>query len=1013
MESADLKAILTQASAEVHGPVEISCPSPSHRLGMRLRFFIGVFMDDLFEAIRESASKETWSRGVELARQDSVTGDRSTDEEIVLRVLDRRSGVSAVVTLLPQDLDWNRDCSCKGDPCHHVAAAVIALKRAQEQGQELPKSKTASGTILHALTRDQGALHFERVIQCDGQRQLLTVPLTSISTGRVLSVPVTPTKIDLGIESALQGDRRGRLNASTWNRIFPYLSEAELTLDGQACKASREPLGLIILIHDQGLGIHVQGKRDPRITETFSNGVVLAGDCLHPQAVLQLDPEERQMLANGYNVALRDLEKFSSEVLPKLELRFQVEKKASNLPKFVEAEARLELNLESRGHELWLQPGIVYGDPPIAHIRDGVFRATGQEVPIRDTDSERRLKDELWRQWGMELYQGKFYGTNEALRLVEQLKDWKGTISGDGFRQFRSHGKLKGLLHWENDRLHLDFALDARSGQGSTSRVDALAALQAWERGASLVPLLDGGFAHLPQDWLKSCGQKILDLLLAQQQKESLPKAALPQVIQLFDEQKLATPPELEAFRRLRHFDFATAVPALPPLFKAELRSYQKQGVAWLMHLQSLGLGALLADDMGLGKTVQAIAALAPAGNLIIAPTSVLPNWKRELERFRPNLRVCMYHGSQRQWDPEAQVILSSYGLLRSEEETFVKRSWTCIVLDEAQTIKNPESKVAQVAQKIPGTFRLALSGTPVENRLDDLWSLFAFLNPGLLGARKEFRERFSRPIEEGQQVVAERLRHMIRPFILRRLKREVAPELPPRIEKVLYAELWPEERQLYTAIQATTQQDIVDRLAEGGSVIEALEALLRMRQACCHPALLPHQSATHSSKLTVLMESLEVALAEGHKALVFSQWTSLLDLLEPILQTAGLSYLRLDGTTSNRQAIVDSFQAVDGPPVLIMSLKAGGVGLNLTQADHVFILDPWWNPAAQDQAADRAHRIGQDRTVMIHPIVALDSVEEKILELQAIKRNLAAAAIGDGAVIPSLTREDLLHLLS
>jgi SNF2 family DNA or RNA helicase len=300
-----------------------------------------------------------------------------------------------------------------------------------------------------------------------------------------------------------------------------------------------------------------------------------------------------------------------------------------------------------------------------------------------------------------------------------------------------------------------------------------------------------------------------------------------------------------------------------------------------------------------------------------------------------------------------------------------------------------------------------------VENRLDDLWSLFAFLNPGLLGGRKDFRERFSRPIEDGQEAVADRLRLIIKPFILRRLKRDVAPELPPRIEKVLYAELWPEERQLYTALQAATRRDVVEKLQAGGSVIEALEALLRMRQACCHPALLPQQSAPHSSKLTVLMESLEVALAEGHKALVFSQWTSLLDLLEPILETAGMRYLRLDGSTSDRQAVVDAFQNPDGPPILIMSLKAGGVGLNLTQADHVFILDPWWNPAAQDQAADRAHRIGQDRTVMIHPIVALDSVEEKILELQAAKRALAAAAVGEGAAIPSLTRNELLELLT
>jgi superfamily II DNA or RNA helicase len=967
-------------------------------------------MEDLFEAIRENASKDAWSRGVELARQDAVTGDRSTDEEIILRVLDRKTGVSAVITLLPNDLDWNRDCACKVDPCPHVTAAIIALKRAQEQGQELPKSKTAAGTIVHALTRDHGALHFERVINLDGQLQLLTVPLTSISTGRVTSLPVTPTKIDLAVESALQGDRRGRLQAATFARILPLLVDADVTLDSKPCTVKREALGLVIAVRDEGIGIHVQGKRDSRITETFSNGVVLSAEGLHPQAELHLDPEERQMLVNGFHVPLRDLEKFCSETLPKWERRFRIENTAKNMPKFVDVEARLDLYLEARGNELWLQPGIIYGDPPIARIRDGVFRPTGSEVPIRNPDLERKLKDDLWRQWGMELYQGRTYAAPEAIRMVEHFKNWDGTISGDGFRQFRKMGRLKADVKWQNGQLALDMELE---GQPGKNQVDGAAALKAWERGESLVPLLDGGFAELPHDWLARFGKQVLDLLLTQENKESLPKAALPQVIQLFEDQGQESPPDLAAFRRLRHFDFHNADVRLPAHFKAELRAYQKQGVAWLQHLQKLEMGALLADDMGLGKTVQAIATLAPLGNLIIAPTSVLPNWKRELERFRPDLRVTVYHGPQRQWDPTADVVLTSYGLVRSEEERFGDPTWNTLVLDEAQTIKNPESRIAQAVQKLKGRFRLALSGTPVENRLDDLWSLFAFLNPGLLGGRKDFRERFSRPIEDGQAAVAERLRQIIKPFILRRLKRDVAPELPPRIEKVLYAELWPEERQIYTALQAATRRDVVEKLQAGGSVIEALEALLRMRQACCHPALLPQQEAPHSSKLTVLMESLEVALAEGHKALVFSQWTSLLDLLEPILQTAGMRYLRLDGSTTDRQAVVDAFQNVDGPPILIMSLKAGGVGLNLTQADHVFILDPWWNPAAQDQAADRAHRIGQDRTVMIHPIVALDSVEEKILELQAAKRALAAAAVGEGAVIPSLTRDDLLQLLA
>ncbi|MCX6130162.1 MAG: DEAD/DEAH box helicase, partial [Proteobacteria bacterium] len=661
---------------------------------------------------------------------------------------------------------------------------------------------------------------------------------------------------------------------------------------------------------------------------------------------------------------------------------------------------------------LLLQPGIVYGDPPIASIREGVFRPSGREVPIRDHAGERRLKDELWRQWGMELYQGRLYAPETGIRLVEQLSKWQGTISGDGLQQFRNYGPVEAKLQWRDGHIDCEFQFAQADAKHKAQQLDVHKALAAYERGESLVPLLDGGFAELPMDWFAQFGQQLRDLLLAQEQNEVLPASAKVQALDLLEGLGHEIPPDLAPLRKLRSFTLHEAKAHLPEGFNAELRGYQSQGVAWLQHLQELELGALLADDMGLGKTVQAIAVL-PRGSLVIAPSSVIPNWHRELQRFRPNLKVHVYHGSQRHWQDDADIVISSYGLLRSDQESFYQRPWQAVVLDEAQIIKNPESKVAQAARQLQAKFRLALSGTPVENRLDDLWSLFSFINPGLLGSRKDFRERFSRPIEEGQGQIAQGLRQMVRPFILRRLKREVAPELPPRIEKVLYAELWPEERQLYQTIQAATQQDLIDRLQMGASVIEALEALLRLRQACCHPGLIPQQSALHSSKLTVLMESLDVALAEGHKALVFSQWTSLLDRLEPILETAGIKFLRLDGSTQDRQSIVDQFQAEDGPPVLIMSLKAGGVGLNLTQADHVFILDPWWNPASQDQAADRAHRIGQTKTVMIHPIVALGTVEEKILELQAVKRSLAAAALGEGAVLPSLTREDLMYLLS
>jgi SNF2 family DNA or RNA helicase len=306
----------------------------------------------------------------------------------------------------------------------------------------------------------------------------------------------------------------------------------------------------------------------------------------------------------------------------------------------------------------------------------------------------------------------------------------------------------------------------------------------------------------------------------------------------------------------------------------------------------------------------------------------------------------------------------------------------------------------------------VALSGTPVENRLEELWSLCHFTNPGLLGGRSDFRDRYESPIGGGDASASSRLRARLRPIVLRRLKREVVPELPPRTDVTLYCELDEAERNIYDAVRAAAQHEVLSQLAAGGNLLAVLELLLRLRQAACHPALIPGQRANSSSKVERLLEALEEAVADDHKALVFSQWTSLLDLVEPHLVEAAIPFLRLDGSTRDRAGVVAEFQSNEGPPVMLVSLKAGGTGLNLTRADHVFLLDPWWNPKVEDQAADRAHRIGQDRPVMVYRMVAKDTVEEAILGLQERKRAIADQALGEADQASSLTREDLLMLL-
>jgi SNF2 family DNA or RNA helicase len=446
----------------------------------------------------------------------------------------------------------------------------------------------------------------------------------------------------------------------------------------------------------------------------------------------------------------------------------------------------------------------------------------------------------------------------------------------------------------------------------------------------------------------------------------------------------------------------------------ATLRPYQRAGVDWLTFLRGAGLGGVLADDMGLGKTLQAMCTFtAGEKTLVVAPTSVVFNWKAELARFRPSLKVAVYHGPNRKLDPAVDVTLTSYAILRLDAELLAAGRFRTVVLDEAQAIKNPDSQTARAAYALPAGFRLALTGTPVENRLEELWSLMHFTNRGLLGGRSDFADRHARPIADGAPGAAAALRQRVKPFLLRRLKQDVAPELPPRTDAVLRIELGDSERVIYDAVRAATQKEVLSLLSDGKGVMQALEALLRLRQAACHPSLVPGQKASTSSKLEVLRDALDAAVAEGHKALVFSQWTSLLDLIEPALKEADLPFTRLDGSTRDRGAVVEQFQAEGGPPIMLVSLKAGGSGLNLTAADHVFLCDPWWNPAVEQQAADRTHRIGQTRPVFVYRLVSTGTVEERILTLQDSKRALMDAALGDGAAAAGLTKDDLLALLA
>ena len=463
--------------------------------------------------------------------------------------------------------------------------------------------------------------------------------------------------------------------------------------------------------------------------------------------------------------------------------------------------------------------------------------------------------------------------------------------------------------------------------------------------------------------------------------------------------------------------------PVVPSTLQAELRDYQAEGFAWLTRRAHWGVGACLADDMGLGKTVQALALIlsrAPDGPaLVVAPTSVCLNWLDEIRRFTPTLTPTVFGSGDRQQIVERMgpfdLLICSYGLLQQEAELLTSREWWTIVLDEGQAIKNMATKRSHAAMALRGDFKMIATGTPIENHLGELWNLFRFINPGLLGSLERFNQRFATPIERDQDEQARRrLKQLIQPFILRRLKSEVLEALPSRTEILLRVELEPEEAALYEALR----QQALERLAkvddtDSQKSFRILAELMKLRRACCHPQLVLPETELGGSKLGVFEEVLDELLENRHKALVFSQFVDHLTIIRNLLDRKGIVYQYLDGSTPapERKQRVDAFQAGRGD-VFLISLKAGGLGLNLTAADYVIHMDPWWNPAVEDQASDRAHRIGQQRPVTIYRLVTQGTIEEKIVALHHQKRDLAEQLLEGTGAGGRISAEDLLRLL-
>jgi superfamily II DNA or RNA helicase len=657
-----------------------------------------------------------------------------------------------------------------------------------------------------------------------------------------------------------------------------------------------------------------------------------------------------------------------------------------------------------------------------------------RDLAVEQAALQRLAQAGFWRQWDYETARQHFaIATARFPAAVRELvaEGWRVEAEGRTFRSVESmRSDVRSGIDWFELHGSVDF------GGGQVVALPRL--LEAFRHGRATVTLDDGTTGIVPEEWLRSwagiagVGETSGDHVRFKMSQVALLDAALEaQPAISVDERFARVRDELSSFSGIAPLDAAAS-------FAGQLRDYQRDALGWFAFLRRFGFGGCLADDMGLGKTVMVLAWLdrlratkdvkgpvlsertrVEGPSLVVVPKSVVFNWKEETARFAPQLRVLDFTGADRSVARvgDYDIVLTSYGTLRRDALLLKDVEFEYAILDEAQTIKNANTAAAKAARLIRAKHRLALSGTPIENHLGELWSLFEFLNPGLLGTSSAFARHRGAASKQDRSAI-DVLARGIRPFILRRTKAQVAPELPARTELTMHCDLVGAQRELYDELRNHYRTALLGRIAREGlqkSKMHVLEALLRLRQAACHPGLIdPGHSDVPSAKFEALMPQLAEVLEEGHKALVFSQFTSLLGLLRPRLAQAGIDYEYLDGRTRDRQVPVHRFQTDPKCGVFLISLKAGGLGLNLTAAEYVFLLDPWWNPAVEAQAIDRAHRIGQSRHVFAYRLLATGTVEEKIAELQRNKRDLADAILqADAGLLRTLKQEDLEILLS
>jgi len=738
---------------------------------------------------------------------------------------------------------------------------------------------------------------------------------------------------------------------------------------------------------------------------------------------------------------------FIEQDLPLLMDRGEIQLPANlSIPEVVrsKAKARYELLEDPKSDRLQLILHFVYGEhamPPFEEESDCLVHIHNGEQNLllcRDLPFEKETLDKFYSQGFSRVGPDRFEtGGESALDFVadrlpslheegevvgeEHLKQFR-VLSRFGRRQLKAVARSPGM-----DWFSLDLKFVVEDQEIPFELVRRLVG-----EGRRYLPLPGRGFVRLESQEIEELAQTFSELEAKEEdgclQFKSFHAPYLEEILNIDwrDQGEFR-----ETLRSLRDF---SGIPSqeIPPALKEVVRPYQHHGYDWLRFLHEHHFHGILADDMGLGKTLQALAFLqdlknrkGTLPNLILAPTSVVFNWESEARKFTPDLKVLQLTGAERRENydriNEADLVLTSYAIYRRDAEFLKKISWRTVILDEAQYIKNYRSKTAGLVKELNSEQRLALTGTPLENRLSELWSIFDFLMPGFLGKFLSFQRRYQRPIEEEQDADAlERLKKRLHPFVLRRQKDEVAPELPPKTEIDQFCEMNPEQRKLYEQILLACRKTVFEEVEVRGierSQFSILTALLRLRQICCHPRLIGKvlkDKEIESGKFEMFQELLEEILSERHRVIVFSQFVEMLGLLKGWLEEKKIPFEYLDGRTRKREERIRNFQTNPDIPVFLISLKAGGTGLNLSEADYVIHYDPWWNPAVQDQATDRVHRLGQKQHVFAYKLITKESVEEKILKLQERKRDLFKGVLtADSKLGKKLSYEDLEYLFS